>query len=60
MSHFVTMMLNISFFNGPKVVVCAGVNQYQPWGALVVGALSYLIYLPIAKILIVFKSNAEF
>lgn len=41
-----------------KVVSCGGCNQYPPWGALVVGILSYFVYLLVYKISNHFRSTS--
>ena len=39
-----------------KIVVAAGCDQYPPWGSLVMGILSYFVYLVFLKLLIKMKS----
>jgi ammonia channel protein AmtB len=42
-----------------QIVVAAGCDQFAPWAALVVGILSYFVYLVFVKILIKMRSIAH-
>ena len=47
-------------FNIVQITICAGCNQYQKWAALVVGILSYFVYLIAQKIIKFAKSIIQF